>query len=122
MDIYQRRQERRKGPDILLRFLSYISVAGWALMFLALFFFDKAKPIKRDFFDYALKVQPARLRDQWNTQFMTYIFYCMIAGILISAVGLMINASRCRRRDDHYRIALVLLGIISAAGICIYLF
>ena len=64
---------------------------------------------------------PYHLQTTWNQHLVTYIFYLLIAGLVLGITGLVVNSRRHRRRDDHYRIHLVLLTGISAVGILYYL-
>jgi len=40
---------------------------------------------------------------------------------VLGIIGLAVNARRHRRRDDYYRIHLVLLTALSASGVLYYL-
>ena len=51
-----------------------------------------------------------------------YVFYMMIGGLFVSGFGLAVNIRRKRRRDDEIYLSLVLVGIISLAGIIFYLY
>ena len=111
--------ERRKGPDFWLRSLGWLAVVGWLCMFIALILFEKAKPPAGSFFE---RREGMYIRRSWNEDLGEYMGYLMIAGLIISILGLMINAKRHRRKSDQYRLSLILLGLISAAGIVYYFF
>ena len=112
--------DRRKGPDIWIKSLSWIGVVGWLLMLVALAVVEKARPQFETFFDrWFLETN---LRTTWDLEFARYFFYLMIVGLGISVVDLAINARRRRRKSDSYRISLVLLGLISVVSILIYVF
>ena len=49
-------------------------------------------------------------------------FFMMIGGLFVSGFGLAVNIRRKRRRDDEIYLSLVLVGIISLAGIIFYLY
>lgn len=86
-------------------------------MMAALFFLDRAKPEIETFFDRWYNLS---LRTSWNMELARFILYCMIAGLLLSLAGLIINFKRHRRRGDEVRISLVLLGTLSLFGIICY--
>ncbi len=115
---YDRRGERRRGPDVWFKMISWLSFIGWLLMLIALVLFDLAKPQMMTFFDRFFHVSFASV---WNYQLTLYIFFVMIAGFFLSLIGLTINAKRHRRKKDKYSLSLILLGIVSFMGAAFYL-
>jgi len=117
--------ERRRGHDRLLRIMSWSGIVGWAIMLVVMVVVDRAKPDDSTFtpsksiFEQA--GVPYHLRTTWDQDLVTYIFYLLIAGLVLGVTGLAVNSRRHRRRDDHYRIHLVLLTGISAVGVLYYL-
>ncbi len=112
--------ERRRGPDILVKSLRWIGFAGWFLMVMALIILEKARPKTTLVFNKIFDVDP-NMRTYWDRDLVRYIFYLMILGFTLSAVGLIFNSLRHRRKSDTYRIYLILLGVISFIGMMIYL-
>ncbi|OEU60731.1 MAG: hypothetical protein BA870_09545 [Desulfuromonadales bacterium C00003094] len=108
---------RRKGPDLWSRSLRYLALFGWLLLVSAFFVLDYAKPKVETFFE---RVYDIRLHQQWDMDLAKYILWLMVLGLLLSVVGLVINAKRNRRRTDQWRLSLIFLGIISLAGIFLY--
>ena len=123
--VANRRADRRKGPDFILKLLSIFGLVGWSLMLIALILMDKARPeteayrLSRDLYE-QVGVEYS-IRRVWDAGLVDTIFYMMIAGLAISVTGLIINARRRRRRTDSYRINLMLMGLISITGIIVYL-
>ncbi len=117
--------ERRRGRDLLLRIISGLGIAGWASMLVAMIVFDRARPDDPTFIPNARIFDrngiPYHLQTAWDQDLLTSILYLLIAGLVLGIIGLAINARRRRRRDDYYRIHLVLLTAISAVGILYYL-
>ncbi|HFE62839.1 MAG TPA: hypothetical protein ENK14_00290 [Caldithrix sp.] len=111
--------ERRKGPDIWTKSLRWFTVFGWLIMLLALIFVGFAKPQQMTFFGRFSHVKPG---GTVNFLLVQIIFYLMILGLFLSVLGSFINLKRLRRRDDEYRVSLILLGLISLLGIFVYLF
>ena len=110
--------DRRKGPDRLIHSLKWLAIGGWLLMLAALIVLGLAKPEEVTFYDRHFNIA----RDtNWNYSLRSIIFYMMILGFSVSVLGLTINLKRLRRRDDEYRISLILMGFISLLGIIIYL-
>ncbi len=110
--------DRRKGSDLWVKVLEWLGVFGWLLMFAALFIFDRAKPEDKNFLVKATKVGA---RTTWNQELTNYLFYLMIFGLCISIIGIAINSRRYRRKDDRFRITLIILGVISIFGIIKYI-
>lgn len=111
-------KDRRKGPDFLLRVLSWITTLSWLLMLIIMIMWEKAKPQIKTFMDGLNNYTP---KQNWDTELLSTVFYLMITGVLISSIGLYINLKRNRRQDDHLRAALVLLALISIFGCFLYL-
>lgn len=108
---------RRKGPDLWVRSLRYLALAGWLALIAALVVLDRAKPQVETFFE---RVYDIRLHQQWDMALARYLLWLMVAGLVLSVLGLFINARRNRRRTDQWRLSLILLGLISLAGIALY--
>ncbi|MBO1224874.1 MAG: hypothetical protein JYX80_10655 [Candidatus Scalindua sediminis] len=119
MQLDRRKGDRRKGPDPLVKALEWLSVFGWLLMFAALFIIDRAKPQSENFLIKATKVEASTT---WNQELTSALFYLMIFGLCISIIGIAINSRRYRRKDDRFRITLIMLGVISIFGIIKHFF
>lgn len=117
----ERRQDRRKGSDSVLKILSVLGVFGWFLMLVALIVYDKARPKHVEFMINSIDANAQAPRLGWNDNLLYYVFVLMVIGFLISVVGLYLNAMRMRRRNDSYRVHLIFLLIISTLGIVYYL-
>lgn len=108
---------RRKGPDLWVRSLRYLALAGWILLVCAFLVLARAKPQVETFFERLYNIQ---LQQQWDMELARYILYLMVFGLAISFLGLIINARRIRRRTDEWRFSLIFLGVISLTGIVLY--
>ena len=115
-------RDRRRGEDAWLLLMRLFGIAGWLFLFAALAVFDLARP-QEYLIDPRLLERlglPSSLRPYWDLELARYIFYAMVLGLTASVAGLWLNRHRLRRRDDHYRLYLIVLGIISLAGILLY--
>lgn len=113
-----KRQERRKGPDFLIKVLKNLVFISWVIIFTSMVLLDLAKPQMESFFD---KLFGVHRNTNWNYTFMDYMFYTMVCGLGVSVGGLYINSKRMRRKGDHYSISLIFLGLVSTIGIIFYL-
>ena len=106
--------ERRKSQDLLLRIISGLGIVGWASMLVVMIVIDRAKPEDPTFVpNVQMTGVPYHLRTTWDQELLTYIPYLLAVGLVVGLSGLFVNA----RRDDAYRIHLVLLTAISAIGV-----
>lgn len=112
------RQERRKGPDIWLRMIQWIGLISWGLMLPLLYLIDRAKPEFETLFD---KMFDLQVRSTWNLDVYRWAVFLMVFLLILSGVGLVINKTRNRRREDYYRINLIIIFLLSAAGIMYYI-
>lgn len=115
-------REKRRGVDIWLAMMRVLGVAGWLVLFSALALFERARP-EESFIDPELFRRlgiPLVLRQYWDMELVRIIFHLMVVGLILSIAGLWLNSRRHRRRDDHYRVYLLSLGLISLAGIVMY--
>ena len=117
--------ERRRGQDLLLRIISGLGIIGWASLLVVMVVMDRAKPDDPNFISderiFEMTGIPYHLRTTWDQSLLTTIFYLLSVGLVLGIIGLAVNARRHRRRDDYYRIHLVLLTAISAIGVLYHL-
>lgn len=113
--------ERRRGPDFWTKLVNWIAIACWILMFGALYLFDKAKPRTATFFDRAANIP---VETPWNPGMIKNMFILLLVILGSCTLGLLVNSQRVKRRDDHYSISLILLGVIAGLVIvaCLYNF
>lgn len=113
---------RRKSADLSVRLVRLFGVCGWLAMFAALVLLAKAQP-EYSLIDEGFLAQFGHyvsLRRVWDMDLARYIYYMMIMGLSLSVLGLPLHLRRNRREDDGYGLYLILLGIISLAGIVMY--
>ena len=108
-------KDRRGGVDFLARVLAVFNVLAWVVVVLILVVAERAKPQFESFFDrfYNLDV-----RTSWDLEFVQYLLWITMAGIVAGSLGLILGVVRARRRTDSSRFGLVIMGLLSLAGIC----
>ena len=112
-------RDRRSRPDIWLRLIGFFGVIGWLVMLVAMIIANKARP---EIETVTTRFHNIMVRTIWDTGLTTYLFYLMVVGLCISVTGLLINLKRLKRKDDQLRISLILVLLISIAGIVTYFF
>ena len=112
----QSRRQRRSDPLLLV--LRWLWVAGWLILLAALLVLAAAKPPVETFFE---RWHDLRLRSTWNLELARYIFYLMLLGLGTSLTGLALNSRRVRRKNDEWRVSLILVAVICLLGLIRYL-
>ena len=110
--------ERRKRPDWIVRSVTVIAILGWACAMIALMLIDRASPLQENFLTRFLKVQ---IVSTWNTSMLRWAFVASLASVVTCVVGLILNASRQRRKTDRFNKLLIVISVISGALFIFYL-
>lgn len=110
--------ERRQKPDLILRLISICGALSWGLMLVVVVLVEKARPVLVTFFDRWMGLEG---RDYWDADAYRAAFYLMLVIMLISASGLILNIFRIKRTTDSWRVNLVLVFMLSVAGVVYYL-
>ena len=109
--------DRRKGPDLLTKILYLFSGLGWLFIIIVLILLEKAKPQFETFFD---RFYHLHLQTTWDYHLARHIYHIMIAGLVISGIGLVVGFNRYRRKDDVQDIFLIFCAVISVIGIILF--
>jgi hypothetical protein len=119
MPVEKRRvNERRKGPDLLIKWVKWTAVIGWLFIIMIVFVVVEAKPPFETLFDRKLKI---KLRDTWDMDLLRYSLYMMILLLVLCIIAFVNNLLRHKRKTDRFSVSVFLLGIASIVGIIIYL-
>ena len=111
-------QDRRIGPDTLVKWVKYSGIISWLLISIVLFITLVAKPGFESYMDKSLHI---RLGNKWNIDLMQYAFVLLVLLFFFCMVSIVINLMRCRRRRDSFSITLVLNAAAAFIGIILYL-
>lgn len=110
--------DRRKGPDFLVKWVKWAGTILWVIAIAIIMLADKARPPVENFFDRHFDIQ---LRKSWDTDAMLYAFYLLIILFITCLVTIFINSRRHRRKTDKYNPSIIILTLLSLAGIIFYL-
>jgi len=111
-------QNRRKVTDFWAGLLFYLNIIAWILLIILLLVFHRAQPEFETVFD---RVYQLDLRTNWDSQYLYYLTYTVIFGILLSLTGLSLGIFRGRRQKDS-KTALIITGGISLLMLTITVF
>lgn len=109
-------QNRRRGPDALVKAIQFFSILSWLFIFVLLIFFSLAKPRFQGFGKGMSAVQSG----SWNTFFLDSILYILIIQFLVCFSGLLINANRVKRKTDQFSKSLVFFAVMSMIGAVLF--
>jgi hypothetical protein len=100
-------KNRRRGPDAIVKAISFLSGLSWLVILGIFITFSMAKP--------GIKTGAAM-----DTSVLRYAFYLMILQALLCGFGLAVNTSRLKRRSDKLNLSLIIFGVLSILGIIFY--
>ncbi|MDY6934314.1 MAG: hypothetical protein SVZ03_08860 [Spirochaetota bacterium] len=112
-------KNRRRGPDILIKWINYIAVSCWIFIFTIFIIVSIAKPPVEGFFDRQYGIQ---VNNTWDRTLLEYAFYLMFPLLIICGIGLLINSTRHKRKTDTYNKTLIVCFVLSILGITYFLF
>lgn len=107
-------QDRRRGPDKVLRAMNWMGVISWIMVIVMVMLLDSARPETQTFYD---RWTGRDVNKNWDETKTLITMIIMYAGLSISMVGIYLNSKRKRRKSDHYRIHFMLLGSIYILGL-----
>jgi hypothetical protein len=115
--MFQRNIHRRHGPDKLIKRLDILTFLTWGVSILVAYMIAFARPPVESVF---YRWHKSRLGNEWDEFMLQYSIIFMFICFFLSTGGLFINRFRHKRKTDHYRYSLIMLTILSLAGIVIH--
>ena len=110
--------ERRKKQDWVVKSASIIAILGWVGAMIALLLIDRAAPAQENFVTRFLKLT---VFSTWNTTMLRWAFFAVIASFVTCIAGLILNATRQRRKTDKFNKLLITISVISTFLLVFYL-
>jgi len=99
---------QRRGPDLLLRLLPWICGCGWLILILAVYLGASAKPQLETVIE---RWHGKEVRTVWNMAELHWMFRLAVVSFCLSLTGMGINSRRLKRKDDEFRVNLILLAL-----------
>ena len=110
--------ERRKKKDWVVQSVTVVTVLGWIGAFIALLLIDRASPAQENFITRFLDVNVVSF---WNTALLRGAFIAISASFIVCVAGIVLNATRHRRKTDRYNKLLIAISIASTVLLVLYL-
>ena len=93
--------KNRKGPDLILKSLFWISVFSWIFFGITFLFFFKAYPQEESFFNKVFEAAPRR---GWNMLDLRYSFFSALILMFLSVISFLLRKIRFKRKSDKHNI------------------
>lgn len=111
--MYPKQMDRRKGPDIWVRFLNVGGVTVWIIATMIYILVGLAKPEMESFFNRYLPQGGVALRSYWDLELLKLALYLSMLQLILCLFSLLINKKRHRRKNDSYRWSFFIMSAIS---------
>ena len=108
------RRERRRGPDVLRKTITWSIGACWLLLLVLWAFIYYARPEQPSIFD-PHSVYHAT-RSYWDIDLIKQAFIVVNVLLLVSLGGLTISTLRSRRKSDSIPKTLIIMTVMSIIG------
>ena len=110
--------DRRKKTDWVTKAASILSVVAWLIAITMLLCLERAQPQRADFFTYFFGVT---INSYWNTSLLRAALVLLLTALGICALAMVFNIMRSRRKTDKYKKSIIILGVITLAGLIAFL-
>jgi len=106
---YMAIQNRRRGPDTMVRMITICSIVSWLVIVIAFFIYQMTHPsgtsynsIRQSLVDFSAGVIIAKV--------------LLFLNFLLCVWGMVMNMMRNKRKSDRFRISLVVSAVVSLGG------
>lgn len=110
-------QNRRKGPDWVVKSFHWLSLLGWVVLVIALGLSHLAKPEMRTGLTDYWQIE---LRQYWEPALTGQLVYLLWACCVTSLCSLLLNQLRLRRAGDRRRYNTLLLLLVALAALSFF--
>lgn len=110
-------QNKRRGPDFVIKVINTLSGVSWVIIFLVIIFISIAKPKFQGF-----SRGMGTIQGTWDASLLGIVAVLLVLLIALSVVGIIFNFLRMKRKTDRIRVTLVLSGVFALMGLLILVF
>ncbi|MCL2015763.1 MAG: hypothetical protein FWG68_05895 [Defluviitaleaceae bacterium] len=108
-------EERRKQADLVTKLATILAVVSWGIIIAAFLLIDAASPVQENLLT-RLFAQEA-VRDVWDIVFIRVTIIMLVVSFIVCVAAFLFNKMRMRRKTDHYKISIIISGIINFVAI-----
>jgi len=121
MNTWEKLREKQKNSEKnpLNKIMWILLIISWFITLLIMIFYYYAKPQFNTFFDRMFGISK---REVWDTRYSLYLIRIMVAGIIFSSAGILVNYKIHNRFHLKYHLGFFILFFISLIGIIVYAF
>jgi len=117
--------ERRKKADWMVRMAAILSFISWGFALAVWVVLEMASPEREHRFITSIlsKHHDATIyiRNYWDKTLLPVAFILLVVSLAICLVAFFFNKMRMRRKTDKYRKSIIVIGVITIAGIVLFL-
>lgn len=118
MQGYRGSMDRRRKPDGIIKLVTFTSFVGWIMIILCSMLIIYAKPEQTNMFYEMFNIHT---RSYWNYSLLNIVFMLLTFLLILSLIGILMNALRHRRKTDRMNKSLIFQAIMSGFGMIILL-
>lgn len=108
--------DRREGPDWLSKLVNICNVSSWGIFVVSLAIFHYARP---ELNNIILEFHNIPIREHWVQQYKSYLYVTLYVSVFLSALTIVVNQLRSKRKTDHQRYNVVFLLVVVVAFIAV---
>lgn len=108
--------DRRSGPDWISKMINVCNVLSWGIFVISLAIFHYARP---ELNNIILEFHKIPIREHWVEQYKYYLYISLYISVALSAVTILTNQIRSKRKTDHQRYNVVFLLVVVVAFITV---
>lgn len=106
------KNDRRQGPDLVRRLFGGLAILAWLVFIAAIVVVHYARP---ELDTGLIRYWELDIRQEWHPKLTAWLHYLLWGTALLSAISLVLNRLRARRKEDRLQFNLVLLLLTSIA-------
>ncbi len=105
-----KKENRRRGPDSMVKAINIFAVITWILVFAVFFLITYGKP----------RMTMRFFGSSSDKALLGYASVLLFIVFIVCFIGILINMSRHKRKSDKFSKSLIFFGIASLFGIIYY--
>ncbi len=107
---------QRRGPDFWCKMIRWMELLAWALALATLCLLGWAKPRNVTLYDRFFGAELPNAKS-WDFYSLRWALVLLVVLCGTCAFGIFVNAYRHERKEDHYSVSLLVLGILGLVGL-----